>query len=199
MAKSPDIKPSVPRPRGTLLDYFADHPLVVISIAGLLCSGLGYFCEFVLLAEFGINAIPFADTGDFLLAGLKRPWLFALTFPITAAIISKILQEFRREPAERNLLGVAAAVALVVLGVAVFIHQQVKKEEADLIRSTQAHNVSVLLKDGGPLPGPASAIISATGSFVFLHQQEEGAERVLILPSVNISTITFAVDSQARR
>jgi hypothetical protein len=199
MAKSSDIKPPGPVPRDTLLDYFAEHPLVVISIAGLLCSALGYFCEFVLLAEFGINAIPFADTGDFLLAGLKRPWLFALTFPITAAIISKILQEFRRSPAERNLLGVAAAVALVVLGVAVFIHQQVKKEEADAIRSPEAHNVSLLLKDGGPLPGPPAAMISATGSFVFLHQQENGAERVLILPSVNISTITFAANGQTQR
>lgn len=199
MAKSSDAKPAGAGPRGTLLDYFAEHPLVVISIAGLLCSGLGYFCEFVLLAEFGINAIPFADTGDFLLAGLKRPWLFALTFPITAAIISKFLQEFRREPAERNLMGVAAAVALVVLGVAVFIHQQVKKEEANDIRSTAAHNVTVLLKDGGPLPGPPAAIISATGSFVFLHQQENGAERVLILPSVNISTITCLVNGQVER
>jgi hypothetical protein len=179
-----------------LADYFAEHPLVVISIAGLLTSALGYFCEFVLLKEFGIDAIPFADTSDFLLAGLKRPWLFALTFPATAAIISKVLQEFRRPPAERNFLGVFAAVAIVVLGVTVFIYQQVKKDEANFIRSPAAHNTTVQLKDAGMLPGPPVAIISATGSFVFLHQAEGGVERVLILPSVNIAAITCTVTGQ---
>jgi len=194
MAKSFDSKSAPTRPRGTLLDYFAEHPLVVISMAGLFCSALGYYCEFVLLGEFGIDAIQFADTSDFLLAGLKRPWLFALTFPAAAAIISKILQEFRRAPAERNFLGVSAAVAIVVLGLAVFIYQQVKKDEANFIRSAAAHNTTVHLKDGGPLPGPPVAIISATGDFVFLHQQQDGAERVLILPSVNISTIACTVN-----
>jgi len=69
------------------LSFFKEHPLIILSLSILLCSGVGYWREYILMQEFGINIVVFAEADDFLLAAFKSPLIFLVSFPLFIGII----------------------------------------------------------------------------------------------------------------
>lgn len=65
-----------PKPFGLL----REHPILAVSVSGLICSATGYYIEYRLLREFGLDLMHYGGVQDLLLGGLKRPLVF-LAFP----------------------------------------------------------------------------------------------------------------------
>lgn len=77
--------------KATILGIFKTHPILILTFTTLLCSAVGYWSEYALLREFGINVVIFANAEDFLLAGLKNPKIFIISFPLFACGIGIIM------------------------------------------------------------------------------------------------------------
>ncbi|WP_335993192.1 hypothetical protein [Pseudoalteromonas sp. CH_XMU1449-3] len=73
-----------------ILTFFKEHPILVLTFSALLCSAVGYWTEYSLLREFGLNIVVFAEADDFFLAGLKNPKVFLFAFPAFAVGIAYI-------------------------------------------------------------------------------------------------------------
>lgn len=73
-----------------ILSFFKQHPILVLTFSALLCSAVGYWSEYSLLREFGLNIVVFAEIDDFFLAGLKSPKIFLFAFPMFAIGIAYI-------------------------------------------------------------------------------------------------------------
>jgi hypothetical protein len=54
-----------------LIDFFKAHPILVGSLLVVLCSGVGYWSEYKLMQNFGINIVVFAEADDFLLVSCQ--------------------------------------------------------------------------------------------------------------------------------
>lgn len=89
--------------KATILGLFKTHPILILTFTTLLCSAVGYWSEYALLREFDINVVIFAEADDFLLAGLKNPKIFFVSFPLFACGIGLImyllsgLEQFARD------------------------------------------------------------------------------------------------------
>jgi hypothetical protein len=84
----------------SILQFFKSHPVLVLTFSAILCSAVGYWSEYSLLKQFGLNVVVFAEADDFFLAGLKTPRIFLFAFPMFAvgfAYISLRLNRLSRE------------------------------------------------------------------------------------------------------
>lgn len=63
---------------------FKEHYILIVSFSALLCSIIGFWSEYRLLREFGLNIVIFSEIDDFFLAGLKYPKVFIVAFSFFA-------------------------------------------------------------------------------------------------------------------
>ena len=61
-----------------LRDFFRQHPALLVSGLYLVASVVGMYFAWDFLRRFGINVFLYAELGDFLLASLKEPLVWAL-------------------------------------------------------------------------------------------------------------------------
>lgn len=61
-----------------------EYAAIYMTLSFLICTAIGYYGEYKLLNEFGLNITVFAEIDDFFLASLKYPNIFILTifFPL---------------------------------------------------------------------------------------------------------------------
>lgn len=76
-----------------LLGFLREHPFIVISISIFLCTCVGYWSEYLLMQNFGIDIAVYAEVDDFLLAAFRHPLIFALAFPFFAVGIGLIVRQ----------------------------------------------------------------------------------------------------------
>ncbi|MBW1821586.1 MAG: hypothetical protein JRI92_07440 [Deltaproteobacteria bacterium] len=88
----------------TALSFFREHPILILTFSALLCSAVGYWSEYSLLKEFGLNIVVFAEADDFFLAGLKSPKIFMLSFPLFAVGIAYISFRVNRLAREQQYI-----------------------------------------------------------------------------------------------
>ncbi|GAM69565.1 hypothetical protein JCM19236_5030 [Vibrio sp. JCM 19236] len=74
----------------TVFSFFREHPILIITFSAFLCSAVGYWSEYSLLKEFGLNIVIFAEIDDFFLAGLKSPKIFLVALPLFIISITYI-------------------------------------------------------------------------------------------------------------
>ena len=65
-----------------IIAFFKEHPVLIVSLSMILCTGVGYWSEYELMQAFGINIVAFAEADDFLLAAFKNPIIFLIIFPV---------------------------------------------------------------------------------------------------------------------
>lgn len=71
-----------------LFSYIKEYFAIYMTFSILVCAAIGYYGEYTLLKEFGLNIIVFAEIDDFFLASLKNPLIFILNifFPFIVAV-----------------------------------------------------------------------------------------------------------------
>lgn len=86
-------------------NLFLKHPVLFLStVATLVCSVAGFWGEYVLLQQFGVNVAVYAELDDFLIAGLRTPSLFGISsivLMVGGSFIAVSLRRINRE-AEAN-------------------------------------------------------------------------------------------------
>ncbi len=70
----------------------------------MLCSAVGYWSEYTLLKEFGLNIVVFAEANDFFMAGLKSPKIFIFSFPFFAIALGFISFKINRLAQEQQYI-----------------------------------------------------------------------------------------------
>ena len=73
-----------------IFQIFLNHPILILTILGLVMSSIGYAYQYVLLSKFNINFANYAELDDFLLGAWKVPSvsLYLLAIFVLIAVAS---------------------------------------------------------------------------------------------------------------
>jgi hypothetical protein len=173
-----------------VLAYVVQHPLVVVTLAGLASSLVGYICDVYLLNSLGVDLAPYADAGDFLIFGLRRPVMFVVLLCcfllLARAIRINGLTRF-------TVLNVFSVLALFLSIVVVPMMIVVDKRERPVVLKKESHNTTLVLRNGDRIVELSH--ITATSNFVFFHQLGE-RDNIVIAPISNIISISTPVSAK---
>src|SRR5262245_837464 len=124
----------------------------------------------MLVRDFGVDYVQYADTGDFFKATFRRPLLAAICFPFVVLLITRYLTAVKDgSPIFGSILAVVTG-----LGILLFISGFVGKWEIPSIRAPHNHNARLKLR-GVASEIEGLSVITATESYVFFHKQDGDA------------------------
>lgn len=170
-----------------------EHPALLVSALYVTASAIGMFFSWDYLRLFGINVFLFAEISDFLLASLKEPFTWLLTFVAVVLVLldNAMSRRVGRRATSRwiawygtpgyRAVNYVVAIMIVLLflhGFAIIKSRDTREGEGDM--------VTVTLADGSA--GRQMLLLGTTGRFVFFFDHRDN--RVDIHPNENILTIT---------
>ncbi|HCE1487546.1 TPA: hypothetical protein NGR23_002487 [Vibrio parahaemolyticus] len=179
-----------------ILDYFKNHPLLVVTISTLSCAIIGFWLEFTLLYKFGLNVGTFASIDYFLLAGVTSPQVLVIFIALALSNLlkMKILTQFfpmtDKNAHIHTFWRQVIFIALLVIAANIIYENSSKKYQT--IVSNPEQYASVLLRtNNAQLSDKANdlTLITATDAFMIFYQHSTSA--VIATPTENISAVSI--------
>ena len=168
-----------------------EHPFqsgaLIASSTVFICSCIGFFREYLILKEFNINVVTYAELNDFLVAGLKDPYVLAI-FPLVIGLF--IFTYFYAM--KRSFISSPMKYAYVIFTLYPFIiafayiPMYSVKDEIEVIKGLQKP-LSIKLRNREELK--KVSLISTTEKFVFVWSDLK--KTPLVLTTSNIVSITY--------
>ncbi|KJG20733.1 hypothetical protein UB37_13490 [Photobacterium iliopiscarium] len=180
---------------GSLVSYLKKHPLLVVTFSALSCAFIGFWLEYTLLANFGLNIGTFASIDYFLLAGVSSPKvLFIFSgLVVTNYLKIKLLTDHFPDAKEAHA-NWRIVIFLALIGVAgSFIYNNSEDKFKEITESPKQFVDVTLRTNNAPL-SPISkdfTLITATDAFMLFYQHSTSA--VIATPIENISAVSVFV------
>ena len=167
--------------KSPLIEFIKEHPFqcgaVSASLSVFLCSCIGFFREYLVLKEFGINVVSFAELNDFLVAGLKDPYVLGI-FPLFIFFAafwyyySKRNTVFGTKFKYFNVIVLSYPILLTLFYIPAF---SVKAEVDDVLDGVKP--ITVTLRNKQIIT--EASLISTTEKFIFVWSSVEQKTMVL--------------------
>lgn len=173
---------------------------MLFSILYLIASLIGLLYSWAFLNAFDINVFRYADISDFLLASLKEPMTWLLTFFALLAVAfdnACSLRVARREThrwfrwyGSERYRRVNYIVFFGLTAISLYVYAIEKAEE---IRDGEGERFSIQLTDGAP--PKQRVMLGTTARFVFLFDADQ--EHVEIHPAESILVLSKPSPAQS--
>ena len=175
-----------------LFQFLKDHPFQSGALAAsstiFLCSCIGFFREYLILKNFGINVVSYAELNDFLVAGLKDPFVLAI-FPVILVFFLYayyVVQRRRFLSSKFSKLSLVIALVYPLAIAFMYIPMFSVNEELESIKELK-HPMEVTVRGGDKLG--AASLISTTERFLFVWLESE--EVPVVLPHANVLSLKY--------
>ena len=170
------------------------HPALSASALYVLASVIGMFYSWAYLREFGINVFNYAQIGDFLLASLKEPMIWAFVIATVLVILGDNWMSRRVQRKSRSRWtawygspGYRRINYFVALSLVLFLIYVLADTQARDTRAGGGKIVTVTYADRAA--DDNVILLGTTGSFVFLFEAK--FDQVQIHPHESIHSIIF--------
>ena len=176
-----------------IFNFVKEHPFqsgaLVASSTIFLCSCIGFFREYLILKEFGINVVTFAELNDFLVAGLKDPYVLAI-FPLILFFFVYSFYILRRKRGFSSKFSkVTIAVSVIYPFAIAFMYIPMFSVKGELREIKElSHPVVIKLRNGDALE--RASLITTTEKFVFIWESESATP--MALTASNIISIKYS-------
>ena len=175
----------------SLIKFIKEHPFqcgaVSASMSVFNCSCIGFFREYLVLKEFGINVVSYAELNDFLVAGLKDPYVLAI-FPLFIVFgafwyfYSKRFTVLSTKFKSINAVILSYPVLLTLLYIPYFsVAETVYKVKSS------GNPVTVTLRNQKIISN--ANLISITEKFIFVWSSTE--KKPIVLTTSNVISISY--------
>jgi hypothetical protein len=177
-----------------IIIYFKKQPLLVLTVSTLSCAGIGFWLEYSLLSNFGLNIGTFASIDYFLLAGITSP-------QVLIVFLALVVSNYLKMKILTGILPVNASnehihkfwqqvIFLAIIGVAFSVIYNNSLKKFDEITQSPKQFAEVLLRtDNQPLSDKVNdlTLITATDAFMIFYQHSTSG--VIATPVENISAV----------
>lgn len=179
-----------------IFDYFKNHPLLVVTISTLSCAIIGFWLEFTLLQNFGLNIGMFASIDYFLLAGVTSPQVLVIFVALALSnfLKMKIIKQFCPVTEKNGHIHTfwrqVIFIAILVLAASIIYENSSQKYQT--IVSNPEQYASVLLRTNNERLSDKTndlTLITATDTFIIFYQHSTSA--VIATPTENISAVSI--------
>ena len=176
-----------------LLSYLKEHPLLVLTLSAISCSAIGFFLEYSLLSNFGLNIGTFASVDYFLLAGITSPTVLIIFVALIVSNVLKVKILTRILPVIKSNDSIhkfwQSVIFVVICAIAVDIINNITEKKYIEIVENPTQFTSVILKTNNT---PLSLIendltlITSTDAFMLFYQHSSSS-RINKTPNLNFA------------
>ena len=169
-----------------IVEFFKTHPFqsgaLIASSTIFLCSFIGFLREYLILKEFGINVVTYAELNDFLVAGLKDPYVLAI-LPVIAVFSIYVFITLRKRsyftlPSKVTMGSIALYPIIIAFAYIPFFSVSA---EIDDIRDL-SRPLNIKLRGGEEID--KVSLISTTEKFVFIWSSLTKSASILTISNI---------------
>lgn len=210
--KQPTVSNATPTPSKDIseksLEYFANHPAIVVTIFYVLITIIGLIYSWSFYNRFDLNIFDYAELNDFLLAAFKNEntIILCIGFLIINMVDTYFFYYYKKEKKPKgivSLFGMFIVTIVLYIPLAPFITSGVA---ADRIIKKEAFTLSVQYRTGdknNPIYTEDLFLLGTTDKFaLFLKSKdkevkkledfyEEGKLRPVVIPISNLVRIDY--------